>query len=441
MSDLVEKSGEVQERGGDAQPPVAYVPGRRRRLVNAVGFVVILAIGIVLAGVLIATKPKLAPVARQETVYTVRTQPVAFTDNRPELRVYGEIAAGHETDLRALVQGDIVGVSRNFRNGGAVSRGEALVVIDRFEYEAAIKETRARIAETKAQIKAESLSLKQDREMQALRDDDARRFERLFKKGSVSEKARDEAILQLTQQTQTVARREAALLSQQARLAQLEVELERAERDLERTVLRAPFDGFLSAVTAQKGSLVNSNDKIAHIVSSGAFEARGHLSDAQYGRLLQDGGLEGRPARVHWKVGARSIDYDAVIARLTASIAAETGGVTFYALLDADGNDLPIRPGAFVEITLPDQHFPDSIRVPAVAVHDDSRVFVLADGRLSERAVEILGREGDDVIIRGRLEAGERVVLTRFAEMAPGVRAQDPSLGDGPEDQKPATGG
>ncbi len=95
-----------------------------------------------------------------------------------------------------------------------------------------------------------------------------------------------------------------------------------------------------------------------------SWRARGHLSDAQYGRLLADGGLDGRLAKVVWTVGSGKLAYDAIIARITAEIRPETGGVTFYALLAADGLDLPIRPGAFVSIELPDRRFPDSIPHP-----------------------------------------------------------------------------
>lgn len=443
MSDLVDRNTESKEP--DHYVPGAHnrKPGRRRRWVNGTAFVAILLAGVLGMMVLVKTKPELAPVERQETVYTVRTQEVSFTDNRPEMTVFGEIAAGHQTDLRALVAGDIVSISRNFRNGGAVKNGEALVVIDPFEYEAAIAENKARIAETEARIRSERVSLDLDKEVWALRNEDAERFKRLHKKGSVSTKSRDQAIMDLSLQTQTVARREAAIQTERAKLEQQKVALQRAERDLKRTVLRAPYDGFLSQVAVQRGSLVNSNDRIAHLVGSGAFEAQGHLSDAQYGRLLQDGGLEGRPAKVSWRVGDKTITYDSVIARQTASIDADTGGVTFYALLDAEGLDLPIRPGAFVEISLPDRYFPQSARLPAVAVHDDRRVFVLEDGRLKPRDVTILGREGDDVIIDGALRPGERVVLTRFTEMAPGVRAQDPALSGGGTGgaEQPTTGG
>lgn len=445
MSDLVDNKADLPEEGHYVPRASTPKPGRRKRLVNTVAFVVILLVGVGSMVMLVNTKPELAPVERKETVFAVSTQEAVFTDNRPELVVFGEIAAGHQTDLRALVGGDIVSISKNFRNGGAVRKGEALVVIDPFEYEAAIAETRAKIAESNARLKSETVSLTTDKEVWSLRDRDAKRFQRLHKKGSVSDKSRDQAMMDLSLQTQTVARREAAILTERAKLEQQKVALQRAERDLKRAVLRAPYDGFLSQVSVQRGSLVSSNDRIAHLVGSSAFEARGHMSDAQYGRVLEDGGLEGRPSVVRWKVGDRTIDYQAVVARITASIDADSGGVTFYALLEADGIDLPIRPGAFVEISLPDRYFPDSARLPAVAVHDDRRVFVLVDGRLHSRAINVLGREGDDVIIDGKLQPGERVVLTRFTEMAPGVRAQDPALSaDGPgtkDAPEPTTGG
>jgi multidrug efflux pump subunit AcrA (membrane-fusion protein) len=419
--------------------------GRRRRLVNIVAFAGLVVFGVAGAAALIATRPELKPAERQEPVFTVETVAVEIGAQNPRLTVFGEVAAGQETVLRALVQGEIVEAAPAFRNGGVVRKGDLLFRIDPFEYEAAVAETKAQIAETRARIaeaearlNSEKVSLEQDREMWTLRNADAERVVRLHKRGNISDKSRDQALMDLSQQTQTVARREAAIKSEDAKLQQQraaldrqKVALARAERNLERTQLRAPFDGFLSEVSAHEGALLGVNETVARLVGAGSLEARGHLSDAQYGRLLKDGGLEGRPAQVRWRVGEETLAYDAVVARLTAEIRPETGGVTFYALIDADGLDLPIRPGAFVEISLPDRRFPEAIRLPATAVHDDRRVFVLADGRLAERPVRVLARDGDDVILSGDLAGGDRVVLTRFSEMAPGLKALDPRLSDG----------
>lgn len=415
---------------------------RRRRLINLVGLIALVLFGIAGAAVLFMTRATLTPAERTETVYTVATMQAERSDNAPILSVFGEIAAGRETDLRALVQGEVVTVGDYFRNGGTVKKGDLLLGIDTFDYVAAVDElkaqvaeTRARIAEARARLASERASLSEDRSILEIKQRDVARFERLNKKGTVSDQSLDQARIEYTTQQQKVAQREASAEAEQARLAQqqaaldrLQVAQKRAERDLERTELRAPFDGFLSQVSAQVGSLLGPNDRVAHLAASDSLEARGHLSDAQYGRLLADGGLAGRPATVTWKVGPETLSYKAEVRRITSEIDPQSGGVTFYAVLAANGLDLPIRPGAFVEIELPDRRFPDSVRLPSVAVHDDSRVFVVEDGRLAARDVTVLAREGDDVIVDGDL-GGVRVVLTRFNEMAPGVRVNDPSAG------------
>ncbi|MDF1721755.1 MAG: efflux RND transporter periplasmic adaptor subunit [Minwuia sp.] len=414
---------------------------RRRRTVNMIGFVGLIALAIVATVLLLATKDEPVPTEPVERVWNVETQVVVRQDHQPRLRVFGELAAGRSSEMRALVQGEVAAVGDYFRNGAVVSKGMVLIEIDRFEYEAAISELRASIAETRARLveaeanrDSEKVSLTQDREMTQLLQRDLDRTTELHGRGNISDKSLDQAKIELTRQKQTLARREAALKSNDARVIQqraaldrLAVELERAQRDLVRTRLVAPFDGFLSEVNAQLGQRVSVNDRIARLVGAGQLEARGHLSDAQYGRLLADGGLEGRPAKVVWTVGDRKLAYDATVARITAEIRPETGGVTFYALLAADGLDLPIRPGAFVSIELPDRRFPDTVRLPGIALHDENHVFVIGpDDRLQRRDVSALARAENDVVVSGDLADGDRVVLTRFNEIGVGVLVREP---------------
>ncbi len=443
------RDGDLLRVSGAPEAPGGVRSGRRRRMVNYVGLIALILAGVAGAVALFMTRSTLTPAERGETVYSVSTMAAERSDNFPVITAFGEIAAGREADMRALVQGEVVEVGDYFRNGGTVRQGDLLLRIDPFDYVAAvdelkaqIAETRARVAEARARLASERSALIEDRSILEIKAQDVQRFERLNQKGTISDQSLGNARIEYQTQQQKVTQREAAIEAEQARMQQqqaalerLQVSLARAERDLTRTELRAPFDGFLSQVSAQVGSLLGPSDRVAHLVAADSLEARGHLSDAQYGRLLADGGLDGRPATVTWKMGPERLTYEAVISRITSEIDPGSGGVTFYALLAADGLDLPIRPGAFVEIELPDRRFPDTIRLPAVAVHDDNRVFVIEEGRLVRRDVEVLARQGDDVIVDGELEGGARVVLTRFNEMAPGVRVRDAAAGgdDGAE--------
>ncbi|MEC9347547.1 MAG: efflux RND transporter periplasmic adaptor subunit [Pseudomonadota bacterium] len=416
-----------------------YKQRRTRRAINALGFVVVICAGIAGAAILIATKPELKPATPEERVWPVNVVMAERADHQPDMVVYGEIVAGRTAEMRALVAGTVVEVAGALRNGAPVHAGDLLIRIDPFEYEAAVTELKAQIAEARARVaeaeasrQSEAVSLGQDRQMQAVRERDLERTQSLHKRGNISDKALDQAKLELTLQQQTVARRDAAVKTAEARLAQqratvdrLLVELQRAERNLEHTRLVAPFDGFLADVNAQIGQRLSVNDRVARLIGAGELEARGHLSDTQYGRLVADGGLEGRPAKVAWRVGDRFMAYDAVVARTAAEIQAETGGVRFYARLVADGLDLPVRPGAFVRITLPDRRFADSVELPTEAVHDNAWVYVVGDGdRLEQRKVEVLARAGDGALVSGDMAGGEQVVVTRFNEMGPGVRVR-----------------
>jgi len=84
--------------------------------------------------------------------------------------------------------------------------------------------------------------------------------------------------------------------------------------------------------------------------------------------------------------------------------------------------DTPLRPGAFVEIRLPDRAYDDAALLPETALHDERTVYAVEDGRLVPRAVALLARIGNDVVVRGALKPGDAIVTSRFAEIGPGAK-------------------
>jgi NAD(P)H-flavin reductase len=96
-----------------------------------------------------------------------------------------------------------------------------------------------------------------------------------------------------------------------------------------------------------------------------------------------------------------------------------------FARIRAGGAETSLRPGAFVEVTLTDRLYRDVVRLPESALHDDNVVYVAsAEGRLVARRIELMLRVGNDVLVRGPFEPGDRVVTTRFPEIGPGLRVE-----------------
>ena len=408
-----------------------------RRLAKIVLPLVALTVAAGIAGILIATKPELAREPVQERTWVVAAQSVTFEDVRPMLHLFGEVIAGREVDLRALVAGPVVEVGANFIEGGNVREGELLVAIDPFDYQAAYDEwtaqrteAEARLAEFAARLESEIRSLAHDSDQLALIKRDAARKAELFERGTVSQKIVDDAELDVSRQMQLVNTRETNVRTEEARRDQqtavrdrMDVGVRRAGRDLERARLTAPFDGFLARTGAALGKRLSANDLVATLIAADRLQVKLHLSNDQYGRILDaEGTIKGRTATVAWRVGSRTMTFPSVVDRTSARIDTASGGVDLYALIEGAGFDSPLRPGAFVDIELPDRLYSGVARLPGSAVHAGTRVYVVRDGRLEERAVEVVARFGGDMLVRGDIAAGETVVTTRFAEIGPGLK-------------------
>ena len=392
---------------------------------------------VAVAGYLQATKPQLAPEAPVERVWLISTAAAAIADRQPELLVYGEIVAQRDVEMRALVAGQIVAVGENFVDGGWVREGDLLAQIDPFEFDAAVAsreaqvmEAGARLTEIGAQIDAELSNITYDREQLEIAERELQRREALAKDKVISEKALDDARLARNERARTVALSErnlqmlrASAERQQAVIAQAEVALKRARRDLRNTRLLAPFDGYLTETGAAIGKSLPVNGQVARLIDLNQLEAKFHLSDDGFGRLVNaPEGLLKRAARVVWRVGTEMFQYNAEIARVGAEIDAASGGVQAYAQIDMTEARTSLRPGAFVEVYLSDRLYRQVARLPESALHGEERVYVVVDGRLQPRLVELVARIGNDVLVQGELAHGEIVATTRFPGIGPGVK-------------------
>lgn len=401
--------------------------------------IVLLAAGAVGASYLIRTKPRVEPSPPTERVWTVDAVAVRLTDEQPDIQLFGKIFAARQIQVRTLVTGQVVKIHPNLVEGGLVRRGEVILAIDEFEYRSALKESEARLAEVRARIVerearrlAETQALKRDREILAVLARDLKRARQLRKRGNISVQALDKKRLELSRQQRAIVLRQNGIDAEAARLEQekatierLDVAVQRARYNLERTNVRAPFDGVFQNVTAQAGQRLSVNDRVGSLIDTGRLEARFHISDAQYGRLTGTSqGVIGRKARVIWRVGQRELVLNAVVARVGAQIDTASGGVELFARIENREAAASLRPGAFVEVLIPDRVYARVAKVPETVLHPGNVVYGVDDGRLVQRRAAIVGRVGNDVLLRGELSEGERLVTTQSVAIAPGLRVE-----------------
>ena len=394
-------------------------------------------------------KSNVPPVVRsplEEKVHLVGTVTALRTTITPQLVLYGHIVAGREVELRPLVSGRVVRVSPNFSDGGIVHENDLVVEIDPFGYRIVVAERRSqlteaqgRLTELRADLKGESALIEHERAQSELHRRDLARRQALFDRGAGTEKSLDDAKLALNIQEQRLEDRLrrvttlAARIDQQiAAISRAEGALAQAEQDERDTRLLAPFDGFLHEISTGIGKRVGANDKIVRLIDANRFEAKFQVTDAQYGRLISDGKIVGTPATVVWKTAGRDFSFDARIARVSGSVSSGSGGVHLFASLQGTDTSTLLRPGVFVEVTMQDASYEDVYQLPEEALQENRFTYAVNGDRLEQRRVAVAGRVRNDVLVRGQIRDGDRIVARTFPEIGPGVKVSYGPVADMP---------
>jgi len=385
-----------------------------------------------------------APPAR-ERVFTVNVVLAETSSEIPVLESFGEIASRRTLELRAAEAGRILALAEGFEDGGAVRAGETLVRLDPADTQSAVLRAQSDLDDARAEARdaARGLELASDelaaaREQAELRARAADRQVDLAGRGVGTAAATETAELAASAARQAVLVRRQALAQGEARIDQaasaitrFEIALEEARRRLADTIVKAPFDGTLSAPAVVEGGLVTANERLADLIDPEDLEVSFRLSTAQYARLLDDAGqIMKAEIRVTLDVSGIGIEARGRVTRTAAAAGEGQTGRLVFATLDSTAG---FRPGDFVTVQVQEPELDGVIRLPASAVDAAGGLLLLgAQDRLEAAEVEILREQGDDVLVRGEI-AGREVVQSRSPLLGAGITVKPLRTGAAPE--------
>ncbi len=360
------------------------------------------AIGIAVAflAVMYVTKPE--PEKKEPTrvlptveVYRVEAEPI-----RLSVRTQGTVVPKTETVLTAEVSGPIIMVSPNFVDGGFFKKGEVLLQIDPVEYEAALAASEARVAQARlalAQEEALSAQARQDWE-------DLGRGEP------------NDLVLRKPQMLNAKAEIEAA----QANLAV-------AKRNLDKTKIRAPYDGRVRIKMVDIGQAVSARaSQLAQVYSVDVAEVRLPVTAEQTAFFELPELYEGeRSERYNPTVylsatygGERHI-WEGSLDRTEGVIDTRSRMTYVVAKVDKpyartnDGAKPPLKVGLFVEAEIEGNFIPEAFRIPRSTLQDGNLVYVLdQNNRLRAREVSIVKTDSSEAIVGAGLKTGDQICLT-----------------------------
>ncbi|MGI9389195.1 MAG: efflux RND transporter periplasmic adaptor subunit [Boseongicola sp.] len=373
--------------------------------------------------------------AARERIFAANVVMITPETIQPVLSSFGEVRSRRTLEIRTAAPGEVIWLSDAFEEGGAIESGALLARIDPADAQSALDTARTDLAEAEADLRdaeralilaVEDISAAE--EQARLRQSALVRQLALVSRGVGSAAAVEIAELAVSSSNQAVLSRKQAHASAETRvdqsktaLARRKITLAEAERRLQNTEIKAEFSGVLSNVSAVVGGLVASNERLAELIDPTALEVSFRVSTPQYARLLSENGrLVG--AEVTASIDILGVDLTAsgTVSRESAAVGdGQTGRLLFARLRDAIG----FRPGDFVSVEIEEPPIQRVVRVPATAVDAAGTVLVLgADDRLEVAEIELLRREGDDVIIRARGLSGREAVAERTPLLGAGLR-------------------
>jgi RND family efflux transporter MFP subunit len=361
---------------------------------------------------LLLTVPDKDPELQQVAVPVVRVAAVGLHDLISTEIVSGRLEPARRAEMHFELSGQVV--SRPVEPGQAVAQDELLLSLASGDYEDALAEAEARLAQESRDIQRDRELLALSKRNHALQNNDLERLEKLGAASLVSQSHLDEARIKLLQLESEVAQLESRVGSAGTRLALKQAEHNRAARNLARTRLLAPFAGSVNAVKVQAGDYVTPSQVAAELIDTSSLdlyvEVRGAVAQSlQQGQVvavvIDELTLQGEVIALH-------IDPDPV---------------TFTHALRVRVAGAGIRPGQVAQVRLPLRELHRVTAVPTTAVlYDEGRTFIFRLDGDSLALVEVsLGeRVGELQVIRQGIAASDRVVTHDVSALSHGQQVR-----------------
>ncbi len=320
---------------------------------------------------------------------------------RPGITVMGTVLPEKEVVLSPRVSGEIISISESFTPGGFVEEGEVLLRIDPADNEINLLQRQSELRQATA-----------DLELELGRQDLAKKDYKTLE-GTISSEYK------------TLVLREPQLNAARARVEAAQATVRRAELDLERTRIRAPFAAHVISREANVGSQVSPGQPMGRLVGIETYwvEAAVPVSNLRWiefpENLQQTGASAQIRNRVAWpkdtfRVGKvhrliRALENQTRLARVLLTVDDPLAHQPESAGLP------PLMVGSFVEAQIEGKSIEDVIRMDRDFLRQNDTVWIKEDGVLRIRDVEVVFRDREYVYIRTGLDADDLVVTTNLS--------------------------
>lgn len=366
----------------------------------------------------------------------------------------GNLASDAQTDVAPLVAGKVTEV--NFDVGSYVNKGSVMVRMDDRDARIRLEQAQAQVTQQRRAVDTAIAALRQAQIRLGLKDGETfdietfsqvkstranlvlaekelQRAERLFATGDVSKavvdqrRAQRDALLgQLDEARSNAAVAVRAINSAEAQVnaarsgvSTAETQVDQARKAIADTVILAPISGYISERVADPGEYLSPsapNTKIATIVRTSSLRLRIDVPEASIGKVAVGQSISMQTSAYPDR------NFAGAVVRILPSV--NTTARTLTVEAEVPNGDGLLKPGQFATVRITQSKAENAVMIPASAVRaedDLNKVFVVKDGAVRERLVQIGLLENELIQIKQGVAEGEVVATGNIGELFDGV--------------------
>ena len=384
----------------------------------------ILVVAVAATLLIFSTEPKATSEgATRQTAMLVEVTSVERGDYQPSVVATGVVTPAQEVMISPRVSGEVVHRSEAFTPGGFVRKGQSLLKIDPADYKNRLQ-----------MQKSEWLQAKADLEMEMGRQHVARQDYQLVE---------DE----LSGENEALVLRAPQLNAAKSRVEAAEAAVKQAELDLERTTIRSPFDALILSRNVTLGSHVAPGENLGRIVGTDVYwvEATVPLEKLRWLSFPEGAQEKGSPVKVQSRTAWEPEEFrHGTLYKLVGALEDQTRLARVLievndplARLPESAGLPPLIIGAFLKTEIQGKKLEDVVRLSRDYLRQHETVWLMEDGKLRIRDVEIVFRDEHYAYITNGLEKDDRVVVTNLSTVVDGaaLRVENPGQSQARADQ------
>ncbi|MDH5926846.1 efflux RND transporter periplasmic adaptor subunit [Vibrio lentus] len=316
-------------------------------------------------------------------------------DYQAEVVGYGEAKSRYELMFSTEVGGRVETISSQFETGQVISQGEVIANIDSTSYQQAVTQAKANVAQAQLDL------LEEQRQGEQAKSE--------WQRSGLSGEPDSPLVLREPQLAQVTAALENAKL-----------ELVKAQQDLEKTTLVAPFDSLVVSRDVQPGSYAQTGAQIATLYSIDEVEVSVPLSENQWLSLPNSDNtqLKEQPWLVTLSSSDGQYQWQGYVERVEQHLQQDTRQRSLIVKVDNPlEQEKDLYPGTFVQATISGKQLTQLWELPASALSQQGDLwFVDNNSQLSKSNADVEFEKGGLIYIdptKLNVEIGDSVQVVK----------------------------